>query len=77
MVVTFGVLRHINLPKHQRRLILIAASASLLSLVTVVPFCTLWYGEFYTGPRIKNVDVTAIYHLEARVSVSYDLLAIT
>ena len=57
------MLRKIKLPKDQRRLILAAFSASILTLLSAIVFCIFWYGRLDLGPDHFLLR-TMVGHLE-------------
>ncbi|KAF9558837.1 hypothetical protein CPC08DRAFT_819094 [Agrocybe pediades] len=78
VVVPFQVLRRMKLPKHQKRLILLAGSASLFTFMTLVAFCVLWYGpfKFGNGSRGPNTSNIIISHIEVTTCLTVSNLLV-
>ncbi|KAF8149026.1 hypothetical protein B0H34DRAFT_193422 [Crassisporium funariophilum] len=68
VIVPVVVLWRINLPRYQRRLILTTLSASILTLMTVIAFCVLWFSGLDIGPQTWLIKASTA-HIEAAMSL--------
>ncbi|KAF8963012.1 hypothetical protein BDZ97DRAFT_1065676 [Flammula alnicola] len=77
VVCPFLMLRKLRLPRNQRRLIVAAFSASVLTLIPVSIFCAFWYGRLDLGSHATLLKLVAGHVVVTTALLVCNLLVIT